>query len=223
MKTQHFLSALLLLITTSTAHLAKAQNPRNYYVQDPKTFVGGLVGGVNFTQVDGDSYKGFRNIGLNTGVILYARFTPTIAGSIEILYSQKGAKSNGPQLSNGGITMITRQNITLNYAEVPVQINYFQDGKSNLGGGLSYSQLISSKESIETNSSSIQYDETKYPFKKMDLNLILGGQLHLHKGLYAGLRFQYSLLSIRNDMDPVFGNPRQFNHLFALRLMYLFF
>ncbi len=199
-----------------------AQNPNSYYLEDPKTFIGGLVAGTNFTQVDGDSYKGFRNVGLNAGAVLYTRFNQNVAASIEILFSQKGAKSNGPQLSNGGATLITKQVIALNYAEVPVMLNYFTQNKSNFGAGLSYSRLINSKQSITTNNS-VKYNEDLYPFKKSDLNLLIGGNLHLYQGLYFGVRFQYSLISIRDHDDPEFGRDQQFNHLFAFRLMYLFF
>jgi hypothetical protein len=218
-----FLNKVVFLLLLCLSSHAWAQNPKNYYVEEPKTFIGGLIGGVNFSQVDGDSYKGYKNIGLNTGVVVYAQLFPQVAASLEILYSQKGAKSNGPQLSNGGIAVITKQNILLNYAEVPIQINYFDKRRSHFGGGFSYSQLINSKEVINTNNSSIQYDQDKYPFKKMDINLILSGQMHLYKGLFAGLRFQYSMLSIRDDVDPEFGRAQQFNNVFALRLMYLFY
>jgi hypothetical protein len=214
---------LFSILCLLSAQLANAQNPKNYYEEEPRTFYGGLILGTNFTQVDGDSYKGYHNIGLNTGVVVYAKLAPQIAGSLEILFSQKGAKSNGSQLSNGGITLITKQNIRLNYAEIPVQINYFNNKKSNFGGGFSYSQLISSKEEIVGTNKSVVYDPDKYPFNKIDINLVLSGQLHLYKGLFAGLRFQYSMLSIRNNVDAEYGRAQQFNNVFALRLMYLFY
>lgn len=214
---------IIVFISIFASFKTLAQNPKNYYVEEPKTFVGGLIAGVNFSQVDGDSYKGYKNVGLSTGVVVYARLMPNIAASLEILYAQKGAKSNGPQLSNGGITLITKQNILLNYAEIPIQINFFDKRRSHFGAGLSYAQLINSKEQIQVNNPNIKYDSDQYPFKKMDINLVLSGQLHLHKGLFAGLRFQYSMLSIRDNVDPEFGRSQQFNNVFALRVMYLFY
>lgn len=217
---KHLITLILSVITLSNTY---AQNPKSYYIEEEKVFTGGLVAGANFTQVDGDNYKGFRNIGLNTGVILYARMLPKLAASIEILFCQKGAQSNDPQLTNSGSALITKQSTLLNYAEIPIMLNYFEGQKGHFGAGLSYAQLINSKEFINTNNSSITYDATLHPFKKYDINLLLGGQLHLYKGLYAGLRFQYSLLSIRDKVDLEFGSPQQYNHLFALRVMYLFF
>ncbi|MBL7712891.1 MAG: outer membrane beta-barrel protein [Chitinophagaceae bacterium] len=202
---------------------AIAQNPKNYYIEEPKTFVGGLIGGLNFTQVDGDSYKGYHNIGFNTGVVVYTQLVPGISASLEILFSQKGARSNGSQLSNGGVTVITKQNIKLNYAEIPVQINFFDKKRNHFGAGLSYAQLINSKEEIVGNNTAIKYDPDQYPFKKMDINMILSGQVHVYKGFFAGIRFQYSMLSIRDKVDLEYGRAQQFNNVFAVRLMYLFY
>ncbi|HTN18306.1 MAG TPA: outer membrane beta-barrel protein [Chitinophagaceae bacterium] len=214
---------LSLALSLLFAGTAIAQNPKNYYVEEPKTFVGGLIGGLNFTQVDGDSYKGYHNIGFNTGVVVYTQLVPGISASLEILFSQKGARSNGSQLSNGGVTVITKQNIKLNYAEIPVQINFFDKKRNHFGAGLSYAQLINSKEEIVGNNSSIKYDPDQYPFKKMDINMILSGQVHVYKGFFAGIRFQYSMLSIRDKVDLEYGRAQQFNNVFALRLMYLFY
>lgn len=216
-------SILVIFITLFVYGTVQAQNPKNYYVEEPRTFYGGLILGANFCQVDGDSYKGYHKIGLNTGVVAYAKLGPQIAASVELLFSQKGASSKGYQLSNGGATLITKQNINLNYAEIPIQINYFDKRKSHFGGGFSYAQIISSSETIEGTNKSIVYNSDLHPFKKMDINLVLSGEMHLYKGLFAGLRFQYSMLSIRDDMDAEFGRAQQFNNVFALRLMYLFY
>lgn len=214
---------LITCVMLLMAGICNAQNPKNYYLEDPKTFVGGLVGGVNFTQVDGDSYKGYRNKALVGGAVVYTFFKPNLAASIEILYAQKGAKSKGAQTSTNNLTLITKQNIQLNYAEIPIQINVFDKKRNHFGGGFSYSQLINSKEVVEGTNKNVVYDQTKYPFKKMDINLVLSGQVNVFKGLYAGLRFQYSLISIRNKVDPEFGREQQFNNVFSLRVMYLFF
>lgn len=217
------IQSVSLALSLLFAGTAIAQNPKNYYVEEPKTFVGGLIGGLNFTQVDGDSYKGYHNIGFNTGVVVYTQLAPGISASLEILFSQKGARSNGNQLSNGGLTVITKQNIKLNYAEIPVQINFFDKKRNHFGAGLSYAQLINSKEEIVGNNTSIKYDPDQYPFKKMDINMILSGQVHVYKGFFAGIRFQYSMLSIRDKVDLEYGRAQQFNNVFALRLMYLFY
>lgn len=213
-----YIVCLLALLPVTGSY---AQNPKNYYVEEPRTFYGGLILGGNFTQVDGDSYAGYKNVGLNAGVIVYARLMPRLAASMELLFSQKGARSNGPQPSSTKNYFITKQNISLNYAEIPIQINYFDKRKSHFGAGFSYSRLVGSKETVRTNPG-LAYNPDDYPFKKSDINFIIGGQLHLYKGLFAGLRFQYSMISIRDNVYYELGRSEQFNNVFALRFMYLF-
>jgi hypothetical protein len=144
-----------------------------------------------------------------------------VAASMEVLYSQKGSKSKEPQLLAAGY-YINTYGVTLNYGEIPVMINYFDDHKNHFGGGFSYSRLGSSKEYITTTPPpATPFREHDYPFKKSDINLLLGGSLHVYKGFFLNLRFQYSLLSIRNNV-PNITRGAQFNNLWTIRVMYLF-
>jgi hypothetical protein len=192
------------------------------YLDEYQVFYGGLIGGLNFTQIDGDDIKGYSKVGFNAGGIVYARLDDHVAASLEILYSQKGSRlPSAIQLNTG--EYITYYKIKLNYAEIPVLINYFVDSKrSHFGGGFSYSQLASSKEDLQMTPSSGIFDQTKYPFKKADLNIVLGGDLHLYHGLFLNIRFQYSLISIRNHAPTDAADVTQFNNLWVTRLMYLF-
>lgn len=213
-------------VWTGYSHAVLAQNPSSYYEEVPRTFYGGLLGGVNFTQVDGDSYAGYHKIGFNAGGIAYAQLAPKIAGSIEILFSQKGSRGHKAQESGNPGVIIQKYRIDLNYAEVPIQINYFDRRKSHFGGGLSYSQLISSNEKLEIQNgpgapiTPVNTDE--YKFRKADINLILGGNLHLWQGLFLNARFQYSMIAIRKDIPEGYGRAEQYNNMWTLRLMYLF-
>ena len=206
------LAFLLLSITKVSA--------QNYYTDDHK-FYGGLVLGTNLSQVDGDDYRGYDKAGLNAGAIVFSKIDDQLAWSMEILYSQKGSKSNGVQALEPGI-YIQKYGVNLNYAEVPVMINYFIKGKSNFGGGLSYSRLASSSENL-TEIGAATPNLNNYPFKKNDLNLILGGNVHLWQGLYFNLRFQYSMVSIRDKIPQNYVNAAQYNNMWVLRVMYLFF
>jgi hypothetical protein len=201
-----------------------AQNPSSYYVEDPRTFYAGLIVGGNFSQVDGDSYAGYHKVGLNAGGIVYVHMAPNLAASLEILYSQKGSRGHKPLEGTGSVFIINKYRIELNYAELPLMLNYFDKRRSHFGGGVSYGQLITSDEVAET----VPLDPNRanfanYKFKKSDINFVLGGNLHLWKGLFLNARFHYSLVSIRNDIPPGFGNRNsQFNNTWAVRLMYLF-
>lgn len=210
---------LILIFIAGLVPGASAQDEEEMY--ENRTFYGGLVLGTNFAQIDGDNFAGYNKVGLNVGGLVYIKLDEHIATSLEILYSQKGSKSKSPQVLAPGY-YITKYGVNLNYAEVPVMINYFDKRKSHFGAGLSYSQLASSNENIATNPAPvIAYDQTKYPFKKSDLNLLLSGSLHMYKGFFLNLRFQYSLITIRNSVPNV-TRAEQFNNMWTLRVMYLF-
>ena len=192
----------------------------NFYVEEKRTFIGGLVAGGNFTQVDGDDFRGYAKIGANFGGIVYAQIDEGFALSMEILYSQKGSRSKTGIEAEPGL-FITNYRIELNYAEVPIMINYFFKRKSGFGAGFSYSQLASSNEVLETNPPKT-YNLEQYPFHKVDINFLLGGNIHLHGGLFLNLRFQYSMIPVRHKVPEVYFRGEEYNNLFALRLMYLF-
>ena len=141
---------------------------------------------------------------------------------MEILYVQKGSRGHVIKESGTPGIYITKYSIAANYVEVPIQLNYMLDKrKSHFGAGFSYSQVTSMKETLETDPPTM-VNLDNYPINKMDINLILGGNLRLWQGLYLNLRFQYSLIPIRRNIPPGFGRGEQFNNVVGLRLMYLF-
>jgi hypothetical protein len=183
-----------------------------------RTFYGGLVLGTNLAQVDGDNFAGYHKAGLNAGALVYVKLDEHLAASMEILFSQKGSRATVAQVVQPGV-YISKYGIDLNYAEIPVMINYFDSRKSHFGGGLSYAQLANSNEYMTSNLSTV--DLSKYPFKKRDINLLLSGNLHLYKGFFLNMRFQYSLLSIRDNVPNV-TKGAQYNNTWVVRVMYLF-
>jgi len=232
-KSRKFAALILITIILSLfSGIARAQDDEGdedhgLYIEQPKVFYGGLVAGANFAQVDGDYFAGYHKIGLNVGGIVYTQLAKHVAISMEILYSQKGSKSNLAQVSpaNPNITMI-KYGIKANYAEVPIMINYFDKRKSHFGVGVSYGRLVNSTESVETIDSSrtISYPDfnTLYPFKKDAFDFIAGAELHLWKGLFLNIRFQYSIIPIRTTLPPpTYARADQYSNLWAVRLMYL--
>lgn len=199
-------------------------NAQSYYVEDDRTFYGGLSLGAIFSQLDGDNFAGYHKVGLTGGAIVYAQVAPRIAPSMELLFTQKGAVSN---TEKPGINVrVNDYKVNLNYIEVPIMLNYFDKRKSHFGAGLSYSQLISSQESARTTPAlSDTADLDNYPFKKADLNGVVSLNLHLKKGFFLNIRYQYSLMSIRDKWYPDLGRTSaggQYNNLWAFRFMYIF-
>jgi len=200
--------------------------PHGLYLPEKRVFYGGLVAGANFAQVDGDYFAGYHKVGINAGGIVYAQLARHVALSLEILYSQKGSNSNlgEPSPANASI-YIMKYGINVNYAEIPVMINYFDKRRSHFGVGLSYAKLVNSNEHIQVDSSGIikTFDfNTAYPFKKDAFDFLVGAELHLWKGLFLNIRFQYSLVPIRTEIPPPnYARADQYSNVWVVRLMYL--
>lgn len=201
---------------------------QSYYVEEQKTFSAGFIFGVNFTQIDGDNFAGYHKFGLNGGGIVYAKVAKNIRASMELLYSQKGSRAHKIKYSNSYKYFIEDYDIKLDYVEVPFMVHYYDKRKSHVGIGASFAQLLSSKETgvlgqpDTTNYPNVNIDFEDYPFKKIDVNILIGGTLHIYKGLYANLRYQYSLIPIRTAIPPEYGRDKHYNNMWTFRLMYLF-
>lgn len=209
---------LLLCLSPNRIHAQYSE-----YHEELHNLTGGLVGGINFSQVDGDGYKGYAKMGYTGGGILMLPFgemdmpikDATIALSVEVLFTQKGSKGRGV------LTGLVSQDINLQYGEVPIQLNLYRGPrKSSFGAGFAIGYLASSEETIDNGNG--QIIKNGLPFKKFDLNFVLTGNLHLWNGFFLSPRFQYSMLSIRDNNGQYGGRNQQFNNVVSIRLMYLF-
>ena len=98
------------------------------YSQD---FNGGVLGGINATQVFGDSYSGPNKAGLYLGVFVNRYFSKRSSVQLELDYIQKGSRKN-PDGSTGDYdTYLLR----LNYIELPVLYKYDFAEKGTLENG----------------------------------------------------------------------------------------
>lgn len=180
--------------------------------------------GANFSQVDGDSFYGYHKVGLHVGGIVYVHCTAKIGISMELTYTEKG--SRGEQINESAAigAYVEKYYMNLNYAEVPVTLHY-KIKKLDAEAGLAYARLINSKEWILADRA-VAIDPVRNAFANTDISYILGIIVQAHKRIYAGIRFQYSALSIRPiDKVPAgfsYGHQGQFNNLLCFRVMYLF-
>lgn len=215
---QSLLGAIIMLCIASQAAIAQS----NFYVDNDRTFFGGLVAGANFSQIDGDNYRGFDKAGLNVGGIVYTKVGTELAASIEILYTQRGSYGkDADDLGQRGI-FVSNYRVNLTYAEVPVMLHYFFPSKSHLGAGFSFARLVTSSETA-TIYPDQNFDQAKYPFRKYAVDFVLDGKLRVWQGLYVNPRFQYSIVPLRGEGEmPQYLGRKQSNHVLALRLVYIF-
>jgi len=226
-KSRKFTALIVInILSLCFCYVAAAQisdDTEGLYIEKPKTITIGLVAGGNFCQVDGDSYAGYHKVGLNVGGIGYIQVHRRTAISFEMLYTQKGARSNNVRYSPiDSATLITKYGINLNYVEIPVMLNYFDKRKSHFGMGMSYSRLINSTETMST-LPEYNIDFTKFPFRTNTYDFVACAQMHVWKGLFFNIRFQYALTPARtNSPTSLSRAQKQFNNLWTVRLMYLF-
>jgi len=202
-----------------------AANGQTYYVEETNTFYGGPVVGTNFCQVDGDYFAGYYKTGLNVGGIVYTKLGGSFLASMEILYSQRGSRAHKEQLSKTKTGLLIREyGISLDYAEIPLMVHLMDRRKSHIGVGISYSQLVSSRETVVTNRQGYNdsLDVSKFPFKSSDINILAGFNLRLYKGLFFNVRYQYSLFPIRSNVNMDYSRAKQYNNLYVVRLAYIF-
>lgn len=220
------LPAIIVLLLFFHSHsFAQISDEADVYTDKIKVISVGALAGVNFSQVDGDNYAGYHKTGLNVGGIGYIRLRNNIAFSFELLYSQRGAKDNGIRYSPlDSATLILKYSINNAYAEIPLMINYFDKHKSHFGAGISYSRLLSTQESMTLDTAaSLVVDFNKYPFRKAGYDFVASAQMHIWKGLFFNVRFQYGLSPIRTLSPPGLSrSQRQFSNLWTVRLMYVF-
>lgn len=211
------ISLIIGLILSSQVLRAQDYNP------ELSIFAGGLSAGANFTQIDGDSYKGYDNTGVSAGGILYFPFGEdmglpmpgTLALSMEVTYNQKGSSGKGNSAYG-----IVSQTVDLKYGEVPILINWYRGTRKSIyGAGFAIGYLGSQEEMIDKGHGPEL--TTDNPFRKFDFSFVLSPSFHIWNGFYINPRFQYSLLSVRNN-DGGIGNSAQFNNVWSVKIMYLF-
>lgn len=212
---------LLLIANTTFGQSNPSDNP---LFNGERKFTGGLVGGINACQVDGDYLNGYHKLGVNVGAVAFVNFTNRLGASLELLYSQKGSYSVSTSESPYFGPYFAKYSIHLNYAEVPVVFHYYITPRYHLGVGASYNVLVGSKEMYNDASFNTVIDAEIYPFNRQTFDGLLSGNAVLWRGLMLNVRYQYSLTTIRKlqNIPTGLGFENQKNNMFTFRFMYLF-
>ncbi len=174
-----------------------------------RVFDVGLIAGFNASQVNGDYYSGFYKLGLNSGGIAHINFNTNWSLSFELLFSQKGSRSR-PTPNN-----INTYKLIMNYAEVPVQINYKDQDRLIFGAGFAFGRLFSSKEIINGY-------EDEIILENNDISFLFGGTFLAGKRKHFGINFRYegSIISVGPPIRPTAVGL--YNSLLSFRGIYYF-
>jgi hypothetical protein len=178
----------------------------------PLTF--GLYGGITASQVNGDTYTGFRRIGLNAGAYMNQYIVTDIYWQVELKYGARGVYK-GPEDYD---PTLFRSNY--HYLELPLSTHYLHDEKFLLELGISPEVLLSTSYEDENG----ELKPSSYPENRtFGLSVFAGFGYWFSPKMGAVLRYTNSAIPFR---DPQEWNNAQykgyFHNVISLSLTYRF-
>lgn len=209
MRTLRCIATLSAFLLTCAVHLFSQE------------FYAGPVLGASFTQVDGDTYKGYQKAGLVLGGFVGRPINENWKAQLDILYIQKGCRKR-PDIERG---IDADYLIDLNYIQFPLTLQ-LKAGNFSIEGGLSLASLLWYTEKVYGEEIP---EEDQVPFKSLELSSIIGLSYHITPRLMVNGRFNYSINRIREPFNgdipvynPHWGNhkPGQYNDVITIALYY---
>jgi len=201
---------LTLALTAALHNYASAQ-----------AFKAEIIGGFNKSQVDGDETAGFKKYGLNTGLGVVLPVYKNWSVSFETLYNQKGSRLR-KQFND---SLDGSYKLVMNYAEVPLMIQYTDRDFMTVSAGASWGRLVQ----VEEWKNGFRVDSVTLlngPFSRNSFDVIGDVRFRVYQNFKINLRYSYSLkkLATRTVRDSMSGkmNERDFYHnLWSVRLIYM--
>ena len=178
-------------------------------------FEGGVLVGLNASQVDGDNYSGYHKPGIALGGYVQTNLSRTVYAGMELKFAQKGSRNIDSLATDGQIKYIMR----LNYVDLPVYLGFRTGERISLLVGVSPGYLISG---TEYNDYGKLTEQDQKAFSEFDLQGLLGFRFQFTKRLFVDLRGAYSVLPIRKQKgDPLwYWKSNQFNNLLSTTVLY---
>jgi hypothetical protein len=184
-------------------------------------FYAGPLLGASFSQIDGDSYRGYNKLGLVLGGFVGRELSDHWKTQLEIVYIQKGSSAT-PDVEAGDYS---DYKVDLRYIQFPLTMQ-LTTGLFSFEGGLSYGRLLNYYEEVY---GAPIADEDQVPFKNSEWSTIFGFSYHITEQFLVNVRFNYSLFRVREPYDgdiPVydahwdFRKPGQYNHVVSMSFYY---
>ena len=198
-------STLMILLCSALTAVIFAQG--NDEKKKRSTFGLSLMAGANFSQIDGDNFKGYDNVGLYAGLRGITRVSSAFEIHVELLYSQKGSKFES---RSGATTGDKDRHIKLDYAEIPIMAAYrvtpeYSRTQLWVEAGFSVARLLNSDVQDSENPSEKEfiYSEIEDEIGKTDVNAIVGVTFNPTPWLGFGFRGSWGLKKFYKDESDV--------------------
>ena len=150
------------------------------FVASAQRFKGGIVAGMNVSQIDGDFWAGYNKAGLVGGAFVFTELRDSWGAQMEIRYSAKGSANS--------IYADLHRKIRLQYIEMPLLATYDVFKKIQAQGGFSIGYLFNAAQN-----DGYGY-ETFDQFDQYEIALNIGAGYKVLDRIEINVRFAYSIL-----------------------------
>lgn len=189
-----------------------------------QSFNAGLIAGATFSQVDGDPYYGYHQLGFTVGPYVNLPVAEHFAVQMELKYTLLGAHSSTKEVMEDNYNPYS---LRLHYAEIPLMLRY-DLGYFKVGGrpldfltieaGVSADVRLKATEDVDTD---FQVTTSRWRLFSATANVGVHVALTDHLGL--GARWMYSVVPCRfNGESPSFFYGHYYNKVWLFTLTYNF-
>lgn len=189
-----------------------------------QSFNAGLIAGAAFSQVDGDRYAGYNQLGWTAGAYANLPISNHFAMQTELRYSLLGAHSSVKEVVEYNYQPY---NLRLHYVEIPLMLRYDFGhftvyGKKldfiSLEAGVSLDLRMRATENVNGD---YQVTTSRWNFFSMTGNAGIHFDITKHIGL--GARFMYSIVPIRFSGYQGWFINQYYNKVIQFTLTYNFY
>ena len=186
-------------------------------------FNAGLIAGATFSQVDGDLYYGYHQLGWTAGAYVNLPVSEHFAMQAELRYSLMGAHSSVKEVTEYNYNPY---NLRLHYVEIPLMLRYDFGhftiyGKSldfiSLEAGVSLDLRMKTTEDVDGD---YQVTTNRWNFFSMTGNV--GAHFAITDHLGIGARFMYSIVPCRFTGNPGWFYNQYYNKVIQAVITYNF-
>lgn len=161
---------------------------------------GEAIVGYNLSKIEGDRVNNgmlrFNKIGLNLGLGVLIPIYKNFDVNLEVLYTQKGAYR---RYGTSPDSALPNYQTKLNYAEIPLLIQYTDKDRITVGTGVAYSRLVDVKWVV--NGRTLTNNVNDDYFARDNLDWLLDFRIRLWQQLKLNVRYSYGLTSIWSGPD----------------------
>lgn len=171
-------------------------------------FQGGLMGGFNVSQIDGDNWAGYNKAGLVGGAYVFTDFTERWGAQLEIRYTSKGSatpKSYYPKIK-----------FRLQYIEIPLLAKFEVINNLDLQAGASFGYLFSAARN--DGDGYVKFEEVP---NRMEIAICTGLNYSFFERFDVNLRYSYSVFPVFSKYTgATYGTGAWYNNVITFGIYF---